>query len=368
MSGFEVRHYNNGGTLLGSVYPTRLSWGDSLSSIGYVSYDIPLDHPLADSQRTWPYMTDFQVYWQDTWFMMGGMITEFEIDDELEVPVVHVGGKDWAHYYERIIWPKDPNSNYRTTTAADPTNGTVFDYTDNRKYIVYILSEQSEYPPYNADLFMASASSGGTTIRKTIYPGDTQSIYEHMMEVLRTGSGISGYDFFRFNANKIANWYTYGGSLPTLKYRFEHKKNCIVRVGHHGILGTRTFGIAQGPSSRRGFYYDHSYQATYRRYDVVEEFSQQNAYATVQDLTNAAAQENAREQVVFTIKLNPGVSDVFPYVFENVPVGSYVKVTADIGAQWNASVDCVVVSREFEQDEFQADSCTLTCLPWAARF
>jgi hypothetical protein len=293
---------------------------------------------------------------------MGGFITEVAIEDWDNNRVLSIAGKSWEHYWERIIWPKDPMSTYRTTTAADPTNGTVFDYTGTVDYLIYNLAKESLNSPNSLSVLgLNNPGTGGGTYRYRIDPGDTQSIAEHMQNIFSLGNEtntpyISMDPLNRyFETNLLPR---YGTSRPTT-YKFmaggtwwssiapySGGDNCeIVGFRHGGIRGTRMFGIANGPVSKKAVISSLN-TSSYRRWDIVEEFTKANAYANLTQLVATAITDAQIPDIEIQVRYSdPGM--FFPGINEAVFPGARVVLEADL-IYWGISDTFTVTAVECE--------------------
>ncbi len=312
---WTVTHYTaSDGLARAQANPLNLRWGKFLGSPGYVTYGLPfiqsgpgVDVGITIPLHTRPYATDFTVqnsYMDGVMPVMGGFITEIAIEDWDNNRVLSIAGKSWEHYWERIIWPKDPNSTYRTTTAVDPINGTVFDYTGTIDYLIYNLAKESLNSPNSLVVSgLNNPGTGGGTYRYRIDPGDTQSIAEHMQNIFALGNESATpylkmdpvYKYFETNllprygiGTPVTYRFRAGGTWWSSLSPYAGGDNCeLVGFRHGGIRGTRMLGIANGPVSKKAAFASLN-TATYRRWDIVEEFTKSNAYANLTSLVNTS--------------------------------------------------------------------------------
>ncbi len=357
---WKVIHKDHSGNLLGEITPSELSFGMSLGNVGYVNYSLPLAHIMATRPFFEPYRTDFILERNGFQKLWNGIHTNEEIN--LEDRTLRVAGKDWLHYFERIIWPKDPNSNYRSTTAADATNGTVFDYTNNVFELAHRLMIQSTgLTDSLAWTTNYSYPTTFSTFRYQIQPGDTHTIAEHISEIFRLETGtakpavrpLNGVSYF------APSWYEYGSATPVV-HTLEHGMNCeVLNFRNEGIQATRTFGIAQGLSSRKGYYAQHGTIGWYRRYDSVEEFSSVGAASNIMNLTNAASESNGAPHLEVNVRyVQPPTDSNFSF-WETIRPGVRVRIRADL-VSFILDQDLVVVSIEATVDEEGEENIVLT--------
>jgi len=355
MSDWIVYHRDHSGNNYGEFNPLNLRWGKSLIGPGYITYDIPLSNALATLGQTRPYRSDFSLQTRGGGpHIMSGIHTEVSIQDHYKNRVMSVAGKDYLHYLEKVIWPKDPNSNYRTTTAADPTNGTVFDYTGSVSYVIYRLIRESCNDSGIADSlqwqFLGTPSSGGTEVRYRIDPGDTRTIADHISEILSMGDPAVtrflqlvapwGEPSLNFPSSALP---AYGTSTPvTYKFICRPGGNAeFLSFRHGGIRGTRVFGIAQGPSNRKGVI-NYAGGSLYRRLDIVEEFSGPSALANLTTLVASAASEALVPDIEVQVKFYDNPEIFNPFMDELVFPGARVQLEVDL--EWTDIVDTFTVT------------------------
>lgn len=307
MPEFIVYHKDIAGNRLGEAAPGNLRFGWSLEGPGYCTYDLPVNNALVQQSRTRPYRTDFQLNHKSGQAVMGGFHTEIGMAEHQYGRLLNIGGKDYLHYLDRTFWPRDPNSNYRTTVSADNVNGTVFQMTNETiSHIAYQVIAQGVNDaataaispiadPYIFQFTGGFPPPGSGSLSYRIEPGDTRSVRDHLNEIFAFNTTSANY-YVRLNEfNQIplnvstGEFPTYGiGTTPVMKFNANPLGgNCeIISWGHKGIRGTRFFGVAQGPSSKKGQFVQ-SGTSLYRRWDYNEEFQGAGAFSNINALATA---------------------------------------------------------------------------------
>jgi len=336
-----VYHYETSGGIIGEVTPLNLRWGVTVDGPGYITYDMPIaNNHLAHQLRTKPYRTDWQLLNRNggQWITRG-FHTEVTIDDYFNTRMMKVAGKDYLHYLERIMWPRDPNSNYRTSTFLDSTNGTVFDYTDTIDYLVYkLISEATGYVNYSfVPSFTGAPSPTGSGFRYRVEPGDTRTLWQHITDLFSLGDSTENYYLrldqygnYDFPSNLLPRYST----IDTPAYDFDANPrggNCeLVSFRHGGIRGTWFFGLASGPSAKKAVLGNNGMSA-YRRWDISEEFTGPNAYTNLSTLVASSLEEALIPDIEIQVKWVEEPEKFSPWFREYFWPGVRVGLKADLG-------------------------------------
>jgi hypothetical protein len=131
---FRVQHLDHSGTVVSTHIPVAdsLTWGYKASDVGDIAYDIAFDDEAlgiwgaisgGESSLFYPYQSDWRLQQDDGSGWRGiaaGIITEVNMVDEEDV--VHVRGKDWAHWLEQPVW----FDIYDTVFPTDPDDAKTF--------------------------------------------------------------------------------------------------------------------------------------------------------------------------------------------------------------------------------------------------
>ena len=102
---FVVQHYDTHDKPLGEIMGDDFRFGKYLNQAGYVSYQIPRTHYLANPSLTFPFLTDFKL-WRDDQNLIEGEIRSLQRDTD--DPYLIVGGKDYLEYMNDIRMHFDP--------------------------------------------------------------------------------------------------------------------------------------------------------------------------------------------------------------------------------------------------------------------
>lgn len=362
MPGWIMQHREitpNPGTKIGHCSPWNLQWGLALDGSAYVNYEIPLTDPLARELLVKPRRTDYALQTRGGGpIVTSGFHTELSMDSIGTNRMLKVAGKGYLSYLDNIIWPKDPNSNYRTTTLADPTNGTVFDYSGSVSYVVYrLITEATALADSLTFTFSSIPASGGTAVRYRIEPGDTRTIAQHISDIFALGDPAVKY-YLRLVAggDPLRTIQMTSGVLPSfgtstaITYKFRSglstPANCeIISFKYGGIRGTRLLALAQGPNHRKAVI-DVGNTGWYRRWDIVEEFGGPSGFANLTTLAASTMDEAQVPDIEIQIKYYDEPEIFNPYINDLVYPGARVGLTAEL--EWIylsdtftvTSVDC----------------------------
>lgn len=366
MSMWTIAHRNHSDVVLGRAFPRDLEFGTYLNKPGYINYNFPLSEPMAKFGTCRPYVTDFILSTKTgagIVDVMGGFHTGVQVDQELEV--LQINGKDWLHYLERILWPYDPGTARWKPLSADALGG-IFQETEYAKdlvahYLNYCLTGASV--ANSLGITIDNVNSPGGSNSAIVEPGETGTALDKISELALLGAGSGNPQGLAFRMSPTRHFIETTPSTTFGDVTFEIGANAkLVSYTNNGPRGTRTYGQAQGPSSRLSSIAT-SGDTTYRRLDVLEDFGTVPSKAALDSLVSKIAIRNSTDQIELSLEYVP--NDPTLDVWSTLRPGSTVSIKGDIGytfLDFNAiivGIECKVSNEGTDIITYQVDNAAI---------
>lgn len=313
---WTIIHTAVGGGNLGEHDPINLEFGIRLSSIGFVTHQLPAHHIYHGGSahaQVEPYATDF-ILRRGNVDMMGGLVVE--ASSELGDEMVNFAGLDWRHYLERRNYPFDPANPTKYFYAAVQQD--LFVITE--QIITTTLAE-----PDSLQGLTMNNGTCGVLINYRIEPGDGENMYDKLNSL---AEGDPGFDH-EISADKQLTFYAPRKTGESAMILEEGKNVAKLGGANKGPRGSHVLGQGAGSSRRlASLKVNTDISRKYRRHDVIEDFGDITNAAHLDNLTQGYANDAAKTQRDLIVKVAPGHADE---VWDEAPLGYLMQVRGSTG-------------------------------------